>query len=42
MLKNEEGVLRFHTLRRDTTESRLRAMNWRNPYRFKDNRLMGK
>ena len=40
MLKNEEGVLRVHTLRRDTTESRLRAMNWRNPYRFKDSRLM--
>ena len=36
ILKNEEGVLRFHTLRKTTNS--LRALNWRNPYRFKDNR----
>jgi ribosomal protein S6 len=40
MLKNEEGVLRVHTLKRDTTATRLNATNWRNPYRFSD-RLKG-
>jgi ribosomal protein S6 len=33
MLRNEEGVLRVHTLRRDTVEQRLQGKNWRNKYR---------
>ena len=32
MLKNQEEVLRFFTLKRDTTASKVRSNNFRNPY----------
>ena len=31
-LRNEEGVLRFHSMKQDSAIERIRSRNWRNPY----------
>ena len=33
MLRTEEGILRFFTLKRDTVKDRVAAKNFRNPFR---------
>ena len=33
LLKNEDGILRFFTLKKQTSDERVNAKNYKNPYK---------
>ena len=39
LLRNEEGVLRFHFIKRDTTINRINSKTYKNPYLHLPNKL---